>query len=257
MGWRKRADGTVSVLKTALAGRALEMADEVFDGALAKLALACRAQLTQDEWTELILEFRRGRSHISYIITVKLQHWQSLPWLLCGIAHVDVDTARSCASRALAAYDESIEASLHRMAHKFCAPGSDFRRSLELFAAGSDSSTLPEDFQVEMSKLFWIPCTERCVERPHGVIKKYVTYKKHSPLSVSMSIRKGEVERDFSTGDSFSQLCEHARATRHVRRLPSLLGFADHAWIRALDHSHQTNHWVSIVAKIIYRCDDS
>ena len=95
------------------------------------------------------------------------------------------------------------------------------------------------------------------MERPHGLACKYLKHKNHGPLSVAAAIRKGDIERDFgSSTEMLHQLAACASRVVSVRRIPHVLGLTQHPWLKALGKKAQTSAWVSVLCKILYRCDD-
>ena len=137
-------------------------------------------------------DFARAKGHVNYILMIKVgQIWNQLPWVLAGLSHMNEDTARSCACRIIQMYDSAPdEESLHhRLSTKFCSRGGDLRKSLDEFAAGASREELPIDFRIQVAKLCFVPCTERCIEAPHAKVMKSIAHRRHGPLSVSMSLR--------------------------------------------------------------------
>ena len=67
------------------AGQLWRFLDAAWQSALSTLAVDCRQSLSAAQWSELFIEFARGKSHCSYILTMKLHNWTVLPWLLCGL----------------------------------------------------------------------------------------------------------------------------------------------------------------------------
>ena len=77
-----------------------DLFDEVrklFDKAAVRLARSFSPLLEDEERTTIILDFERGRSHISFTLCVKLSHWLSPPWCVYGLAH-------PCAAKAAVAW---------------------------------------------------------------------------------------------------------------------------------------------------------
>ena len=137
---------------------------------------------------------------------MKLWNWQRLPWLLAGLAHLNEDTARRCANESIAQYDSAPdEAALHhRLTLEFCGKIGPLRADLEAFAAGASRDELPA-FRTEATKLFFIPVTERSIEEPHSRVMRAITYRHHSPLSVTMSLRMRVIE--WTIARSAERMC--------------------------------------------------
>ena len=77
------------------AGVVWEDLDTAWTDGFCKLSVECSAFLTDVQWTTLIQEFERGKAHCVYVLTLKLQVWDELPWQLAILAHVDEDVARA------------------------------------------------------------------------------------------------------------------------------------------------------------------
>jgi hypothetical protein len=102
------------------------------------------------------------------------------------------------------------------------------------------------------------PHRHRCIERPHGAVKLSTTFKHSGPLCVTASIRFPELERDLRSDDDWDALSCFVEQARNTRRIPHALNIQGHAWLRALGPTikqTQTHAVVSLLSKIIYRCD--
>ena len=189
---------------------------------------------------------------------LKLHNWEELHWYLCILAHHDQATAREGGRRILIKFGKLPEEALHhRLTVHFCALGSPLRRQLQRFISGEKLTSLPE-LETAVSRLRFVPVTERSIERPHGILKKNITYRHHGPLSVAMSARAPEVERDFGSSETqFKSFAQHAEAAMSVRRIPHLLQLGGHPWLKPLSAGKfDSSRWVTILSHVIYRCDD-
>ena len=213
-----------------------------------------RSELTAEQWSALVLDMERGKNHTVYVLTLKLQHWEELPWLLCILAHIDDDVARRGAARIIAKFDTlPIGVMHHRLTMLFCTPGFAPRRQLEMFASGASLSCLP-GLHAEVCKLRGIPLTERCVEAPHGAVMKSTA--RHGPVSVTMAIRMREIQSEFKSPEAFQAIARFADCSRHMRKIPQLLGIQGHPWLRRLPKDASTHTWLSALTWVIYRCDE-
>ena len=238
------------------AGTLFDQLDSSFKQSLSQLSLKRRSQLTAQQWSNLVLDMERGKNHMLYVLTLKLQHWQEAPWSLCILGHADESIARSGARSLLEKFDACPQPQLHhRLTLKFCCAGSPLRGQLEQFTDGTLLADLA-DLHREACKLRCIPVAERSVERPHGQVMKAITHKHHGPVSVAAALRFRETEKQFSGGSCFDELVACMQEARHVRRIPGLLGISHHPWLRGLPMDAQTSNWVSVLSMIIYRCDD-
>eukprot|EP00969_Alexandrium_andersonii_P097976 4325299-Alexandrium_andersonii.AAC.1 len=240
-----------------LAARAVfDVLEQAWQHALGDLILKCRHLLTPESWAKVIGEMERGKHHVHFILLLKLQHWQELPWVLCILAHSSSEVARAGAAQILQKYDEVPEAVCHhRLTHAFCSEGSALRAQLEQFRDGTDLGFLG-DLQRAVAQLRFIPVTERSVERPHSLVMRALSYKHHGPLSVTMAIRCNDILRDFATPASFNVLAAIAGEAKSTREIQHLLGIQNHPWLRALPRDASTHCRVRVLACVIYRCDD-
>ena len=44
---------------------------------------------------EVMDDWHAGRRFVESLLTIKVAHWETLPWLLCGIGHYDLSKART------------------------------------------------------------------------------------------------------------------------------------------------------------------
>ena len=61
--------------------------------------------LLEESMGDLVSDFERGRSPIEAILRLKLDFWQRLPWVMCGMASSDPAEAQMCAQQARASFD--------------------------------------------------------------------------------------------------------------------------------------------------------
>ena len=71
---------------------------------LSKLTLKWKFRLPVDAWASLVADYAKGKSHIAYILTLKLDNWQQLPWYLCILGRIDEETARQGGAKILNMY---------------------------------------------------------------------------------------------------------------------------------------------------------
>ena len=118
-------------------------------------------------------------------------------------------------------------------------------------------TSLPE-LETAVSRLRFVPVTERSSEQPHGILKTNITYRRHGPLSVAMSARAPEFERDFVPSETqFKSFVQHAEAAMSVRRIPHLLQLGGHPWLKPLSAGKfDSSRWVTILSHAIYSCGD-
>lgn len=135
--------------------------NEAFTSSLGRLAVSWRPVLTTAEWTGLLSEFNRGKSHLVYIVTLKMAHWQELPWLLCQVGHYDETIAREGAKKALAKFTAFPSAEVnHRLTMDACHPDTTLGIELREFVKGKPRQELAS-FHAFGAGLANIPITER------------------------------------------------------------------------------------------------
>ena len=242
------------------AGAVMEMLDSLWEESFTTLVMDCRHLLSHVQWSELMVDFARGKAHCTYIIMTKLHHWQQLPWVLAGLAHVNEDVARRCAATALASFDQTPDNSVvhHRLTMKFCSHASPLRQNLQDFVNGTSRADL-HIFYAEVARFFFIPVTERTIEEPHGRIKRSIAFRNHGPLSVSLTARLLEFEKQIAfSSELLVEFAACVKPARSVRCISDLLQLGVHPWIRKLRDTpkSQSSKWVSVLSCTLYRCDE-
>ena len=102
------------------AGQIEHVYQGVCEQALSRLLLDARLPLPQESQQEVISELQRAQAHVKLLLRTKLQHWQRMPWLACGLAHHDESVARRIAGEILFAFEECSETELHhRLTQQF------------------------------------------------------------------------------------------------------------------------------------------
>ena len=190
-------------------------------------------------------------------MTMKLEQWQILPWLLCMPGHLSEDVARAGAKNILAQYDRcSPEAANHRLTNMFCSADGVLARQLRSFASGAPRASTPELYTMGC-KLAAIPCTERSIEQPHGAIRLAAAFKNAGPVSVAGAVRGPEAEQVVADAEQFETLSTYIDTTKHLRKFARLLGIQDHPCLRALPIGRdlQSHRLMAVLTSVIYRCD--
>ena len=114
---------------------------------------------------------------------------------------------------------------------------------------------LPE-LQFEAGKLALCPVTERCIEAKHADVMKNIKLKRYSPSGVSMAVRLRGIQQHLQRDPMYyEKLCSQIELCKHVRRLPMLLDLQAHPWVRGLPVNCSQHYIVSVLSKVIYRCD--
>ena len=242
-------------------GQVFRVLDEAWRHSLVELLLKCRRGLKADEWSQIVHEFEVGKGYCAFVLQVKLQVWEELPWRLCGLAHHSESMAREAAKDCMLKYDRlPFDHLHHKMTLKFLSPASRIRSDVEAFARGCSRDSLPRLLRA-VAQLRGVPITERSIEAPHGKVKREICHKRHKAVSVTMSLRSADIERDICRSETaFAQLSAFLQESLSVRRVPRLLGVHGHPWLQALrggkETSRQSSSWVSLLSCILYRCDD-
>ena len=166
------------------AGEAHRRLQQLFGLSSAQLvASPAIAQLDQVDRARLLNDFRAARQSISFTLRIKLDHWQSPPWLLAGLGHRDVKKARRCARRALQIFDGGGDGVRHHwLTLALCGHGSQGRDQLQLFARGERALHELEFLEVMAAKLFFIMITERWVESLHAEVHRHLLAARHASI---------------------------------------------------------------------------
>ena len=82
------------------------------------------AGLPMTDQTKLRMDWDAARARIELELSMKLAHWQQLPYILCGLGHHDDMTAMNVARTALRLYDDapSQPAAKHNQSRRFLDP---------------------------------------------------------------------------------------------------------------------------------------
>ena len=150
------AAGCVSAVFDAIARQSLI---EVLTDAAFPLSPALQA--------EVISDFQAARDHMRVVLLSKLDHWQRLHWVLCGLAHADEATARRIAQDIMRIMEDRPQEILHhRLTGKFLS--NPLHEELCRFADGERFENLSEAFQLAVSPLHFIPVVETIIESKHA-----------------------------------------------------------------------------------------
>ena len=87
----------------------------------------------------LLEEWYQVMTHIHGYLRLKFAFWRTLPWLLCGVAHHQVEKAILCAISAIQMFDAVDDVTKHhRLSLAILAPGSVCRQQMESFIEDGD-----------------------------------------------------------------------------------------------------------------------
>eukprot|EP00438_Fugacium_kawagutii_P008672 Skav218415 [mRNA] locus=scaffold4660:8100:9778:- [translate_table: standard] len=107
-------------------------------------AIAAGLGERSQEWEWLSTDYNMACDIAIAELQVKTVHWGQLPWLLCGLGMPDCEVARSCARKAIAAYENDSIDALHAMARRhpmvkrFLKPGGELRYLVDQFLLGAN-----------------------------------------------------------------------------------------------------------------------
>jgi len=134
-------------------GRLTEMVDEVFstcEGDSVNLSLpACLRPPTDAELNVVMEDFKRGKSVIIALVTMKTDYMQRLPTLFAGLAVVDEELARSVAVRIKDAWPKDPrKVAHHRVTWSLMGDSSSFSSELlgRLYFQRYNARLPPSDF---------------------------------------------------------------------------------------------------------------
>eukprot|EP00971_Amphidinium_carterae_P350147 6491404-Amphidinium_carterae.6 len=140
--------------------------------------------LSVEETTAIIRDAAAARSHFELQMSIKLDHWKRLPWVLCGLSHFDSKTAQSIAGRALAMMQKNDVVEAHMPLTQPWLRGV-LRSDLERFANGSDLDTLSMSFQMAVAGSFFTPVNETTIESRHALATRATSAAGNAGASVA------------------------------------------------------------------------
>ena len=124
-------------------GAAVNIVEEHLGRSRAEIMLMCR-HLVKDQVTSILGGWDGGSSYIACAVQAKYSCWTKLLHSLCIAAHPDQSKARAGLERAYAEYDAAVsggDGRHHRMAMRFCEPGSTLREQAGFIRSKSCPST--------------------------------------------------------------------------------------------------------------------
>jgi hypothetical protein len=148
------------------------------------------ASMTIEQWTSLLADLRSAQSHLLALLRVKTAFWKSLPWLLVGLAHGDVEVARRLGRRAIELFDKDPrQEAHHRLTWHWLRPG-PLRTALTIFVGGdgllSDGGSI---LVKNVARLRFVMVVETTVEAKHARVTAARRSHVIGPVRVSLSNR--------------------------------------------------------------------
>lgn len=227
--------------------------------------------LTSENIAILAKDFAIGKSQTVLLLKMKLDFWQRLPWLLCGLSHHDEAVAQRVARDALRAMMDAPDPALHHRATIKFLPGSSMHEELVGFSTGREFANMSEEFQTAVAILRFIPVTETTIEAKHATVTKTAKRAPHSgPVLVSLSNRMPLISRRLARACSSST--PHERdvwfsesfldcfgIAKHLAAVPGHLGIHRHPLIASI-LSRPSSAMISScmpkpLAQVLYRLD--
>ena len=147
--------------------RAPELAHGELQHTLRELSTACASQLlaqlpndiTAESRALFLQDFERGRSHIVFIVNLRLDHWRQAPWCVFGCAHPDTEKSKACIERCLRLPADN------KLVQELQAP--DMREDIQKYLAGEELAQL-STLRNFLGKLYFCPIAERAIEGEHA-----------------------------------------------------------------------------------------
>lgn len=240
-------------------GRVKDIFDEMADQALTEIFCDTPLPLQPDVQAEVLNDFNHGRDHIKLLLATKLDFWQRVPWLFCGLAHDDEEVARATAQKILDVLAETPDLELHhRLTHKFLVE--ELLTELGNFANGKAFCDTTPAFQQAVMPLRFIPVVETIIESKHAVSTRLHKRDTHAgPVMVSLSNRMVVIERRLATPSFFEALSEELQVSRYLGVAPARFGFQKHPVLLELENARGKRDVRAYLQKpltaVIYRTD--
>ena len=174
-----------------------------------------RCQLTNREIAQLRDDFTRGVERLQTYILVKTSAWDNLPLSLAGLAHKEVDRAKSHCRKLIATFDSipltEAKQTSHALTIRILSPDGEVRPLLDKWLGGEydcDGSSagpmgvkalLPDTLESTFAEMFLWPVVERWLESPHSVMKRVASYRNVGGAFCSLSVRYPQIAKWVAT----------------------------------------------------------
>ena len=142
------------------AGEFMTVLRQVSSSSLAHFMTTLPRDIDAAARASLLDEYQRGKSHLLFVLSMRLQHWRVAPWSIFGCAHLNTRTSKDFVRRSLGL------ASQHPLVLEF-QTGELAEQANHYLAEGSNLKELPLLSQF-FSKLLFCPIAERPVEGDHA-----------------------------------------------------------------------------------------
>ena len=180
----------------------------------------------QDRY-RILEEFERGRSHLLFAFTIKLQHWEEPPWSLYAVAHQDSEVAVAAMNRNLASDSNHPRVAALRQeplidqVHAFC------EEPLSVF--NEEAEFLPELRKVLVQHRVAFSA-ERLIEGKHAIAQKGIRCApSHTTPLTSLLHRTREIKQELQDNpETLDVLANQLARVRSPRVAVELLGLQHH-----------------------------
>lgn len=227
-------------------GALLKLLDETCERTAAELFTGFPAALADEDKSTCIRDFEAGRSHLVFMLNLKLAYCSQPPFVLHGAAHHCRSVASDCLRRCLASSCQ------HKKIQDLQTP--PLQQQAEMFCAGATLTSLPElEFFIASLKFGY--AAERRVESGHARVHRQAGISPNrteafDSLSLRMGSLRAALEEDFTgIADCFALCC-------HPRAAVESLGLHSNPVLRDLflDRSGGRN-WSVLFRKVVYHAD--
>ena len=205
-----------------VAGKLDDFRAKLFAAQFNSFVATCHIRLSVGQWGRLKDDWDRAAAFISQNLKVRLQFYESLPWVILGGAHPEPQTARSCLERALGLWEKLPEEAKHlqhKLATDLFMPG-PLLDDLQRFLSGEELEDCP-CLEPYLAPLCFVPIAERIIEGAHKDLGEVSN--KTSMTALSIEMRASELNRTLSLQpDLFQKLLECFVITRAVTKISSI-----------------------------------
>ena len=121
--------------------------------------------LTGEERERITTDLEAAKGHITLQLMQKLSFWETLPWVVAGVAHTDQGRARKCAVKAIQCWQECADPRLHhRLTLKWFRDTVGFMANLARIVHGGSFEECDGTFKQIILELQWLPVIETTIE---------------------------------------------------------------------------------------------
>ena len=238
-----------------VAGRLDVFRDALHGTSFKSFMAAAHVTLPADAWDRLRQEWQRGASYIVENLTLWLEYFQSLPWVILGRCHHDQTVAKAQLQRAKDLW-EQIPGEARDLQHRLCQqlfqPG-ELREQMLAFIGSSEPLSSFDLLEKSLAPLCFVQITERIIEAAHKELGSVSAQK--SATQYSLCLHVPELLQLLETeADQFASLVASFVQARKLRNFGKLFaGHDNHPDILKLGLRAKTEKLISAICKILYR----